>query len=283
LAVAERGLVDGTLRYGGYPMTVTAVDALSLWTDVLANPEEERRAALRAVLAADVVSVTPLGRAEGAEAVSAGLGQSPLSGLFASGTWGEVADQGGSASVTCTFGPGAPLGGVTITATTAGGQLSKVETTMIPAPPPEPVPVDLSGDIASAINGALANGTPVIVAYVDSDGQPQLSLRGTAQVLNEKQLAMWSRSATGGLPTSVADRPPITAFYRDPAKRVTYQLQGRARVEPDESLRRQIFDHSPEVEQNFDPELKGAAIVVDVTRVEGRDQRGAFVMSASAG
>jgi len=261
---------------------MTAVDALGLWTDVLAHPEEERLEALRAVLAADVVSITPLGRAEGAEAVSAGLGQSPLSGLFATGTWSDIADQDGSASVTCTFPPGAPLGGVTITATTAGGRLARVETTMIPAPPPEPVPVDLDGDIAGAINGALANGTPVIVAYVDADGQPQLSLRGTAQVLNSKQLAMWSRSATGGLPTSIGDRPRITAFYRDPAQRVTYQFQGQARVEPDEGVRRQIFDNSPEVEQNFDPELKGAAIVVDVTRVEGRDRRGAFVMSADA-
>ena len=264
-------------------MTMTAVDALSLWTDVLAHPEEERLAALRAVLAPDVVSVTPLGRAEGLEAVAAGLGQSPLAGLFAAGTWGDVADQDGSATVTCTFQPGAPLGGVTITATTVEGQLSKVETTMIPAPPPEPVPVDLSGDIAGALNGALANGTPVIVAYVDGEGQPQLSLRGTFQVLNDQQLAMWSRSATGGLPTSIAERPRITAFYRDPTQRVTYQFQGLARVEPDESVRRRIFDNSPEVEQNFDPELKGAAIVVDVTRVEGRDRRGAFVMSSSAG
>lgn len=264
-------------------MTMTAADALGLWTQVLAHPEEERMAELKAVLADDVVSVTPLGRAEGAEAVAAGLGQSPLSGLFASGSWGEVADKDGSATVTCTFPPGAPLGGVTITATTAGGQLAKVETTMIPAAPPEPVPVDLSGDIAAAVNGALANATPVIVAYVDAEGQPQLSLRGTTQVLNDKQLAMWSRSATGGLPTSVADRPRVSAFYRDPAKRVTYQFHGRARVETDEAVRRQIFDNSPEVEQNFDPELKGAAIVIDVTRVEGRDQRGSFVMSASAG
>lgn len=264
-------------------MTMTAADALGLWTEVLAHPGEETVGALRAVLADDVVSITPLGRAEGAEAVAAGLGQSPLSGLFASGTWSDVADQNGSASITCTFQPGAPLGGVTITATTAGGQLAKVETTMIPAPPPEPVAVDLSGDIATAVNGALANGTPVIVAYVDGDGQPQLSLRGTAQVLNDKQLAMWSRSATGGLPTSVVDRPRISAFYRDSAKRVTYQFHGLARVEQDDAVRRQVFDNSPEVEQNFDPELKGAAIVVDITRVDGRDQRGSFVMSSTAG
>ena len=261
-------------------MTTTAVDALGLWTEVLAHPEEERVAALRAVLADDIVSVTPLGRAEGSEAVAAGLGQSPLSGLFAAGTWSDVADQDDTATVTCTFQPGAPLGGVTITATTAGGQLAKVETTMIPAAPPEPVPVELTGDIAAAVNGALANGTPVVVAYVDSDGQPQLSLRGTAQVLNDQQLALWSRSATGGLPTSVVDRPRITAWYRDPAKRVHYQFHGLARVVTDEAVRRQVFDNSPQVEQNFDPERKGAAIVVDVIRVEGRDGRGPFVMTA---
>ena len=153
-----------------------------------------------------------------------------------------------------------------------------------PAQPPAPLTeMKLTDEIKKAVNESFTSGKPMLVAYVDADGQPQLSLRGTAQVLNDKQLALWSRSATGGLPTSVADRPRLSAFYRDPAKRVTYQFHGLARVETDEAVRRQVFDNSPEVEKNFDPELKGAAIVVDVTRVEGRDQRGPFVMSATAG
>ena len=230
------------------------------------------------MLADDVVSITPLGRSEGVDAVTDALGQSPLSNLFETGTWSEVAERGETASVVCTFRPGAPLGGVTITVTMVEGRVAKVETTMIPAAPPEPVEVDLTGDIAEAVNGALANGTPVVAAYVDEVGQPHLSLRGTAQVLNSRQMAMWARSPSGGLPSAVARRPRLTLWYRDPSKRVTYQFHGVAHVETDDAVRQRVFDNSPEVERNFDPEQKGAAVVVDVTRVEGRDQRGAFVM-----
>jgi hypothetical protein len=159
--------------------------------------------------------------------------------------------------------------------------LASVAATMIPAAPPEPIALDLTGDIAAAINAALSNGTPVLLAYVDEVGQPHLSLRGTTQVLDATRLALWSRVATGGLPRSIAERPRVSAFYRDPAQRTNYQFHGVAHVENEEAVRRTVFDHSPEVERNFDPELRGAAIVIDVTRVEGRDQRGAFVMDSA--
>ena len=69
-----------------------------------------------------------------------------------------------------------------------------------PAPPPPEGPVELGPETAEAVNGALSNGTPVLVAYVDATGQAQLSYRGSTQVFGSDQLAMWIRDPAGGLP-----------------------------------------------------------------------------------
>lgn len=142
----------------------------------------------------------------------------------------------------------------------------------------ETTPVDLSGAIAAAVNGAFMNRTPVTVAYVDANGQPHLSLRGTTQVINDQQLALWARNPEGGLPGALAAQPRLALMYRDPATRTSYQFHGPGRLVTDAALRDRIFDNSPELERGMDPDRRGAAIVIDVTRVEGRDERGVFVM-----
>jgi hypothetical protein len=44
---------------------------------------------------------------------------------------------------------------------------------------------------------------------------------------------------------------------------------GRGHVEPDEAIRRTVFENSPELERNQDPDRKGVAIVIDVEAVNG--------------
>ena len=91
----------------------------------------------------------------------------------------------------------------------------------------------LDGAIATAVNGALDNGTPIIAAYVDRNGQPQLSLRGTTQVYSSDQVALWIRDPKGGLVRALPDSPRLSFFYRDPAARTFLQIQGRGRVDDD--------------------------------------------------
>jgi hypothetical protein len=59
---------------------------------------------------------------------------------------------------------------------------------------PRPSPIQLTAEIRDAVNGALANGTPVVVAYVDARGQPRLSFRGSTQVFSDDQFAIWVRN-----------------------------------------------------------------------------------------
>jgi hypothetical protein len=137
----------------------------------------------------------------------------------------------------------------------------------------------LEGDIAKAVDNALSDGAPILLSYVDGDGQPHLSYRGTTQVHSDTQLALWARDANGGLPRALANNPRVTLLYRHPETRTMYIFYGTARVEGDEAERNHIFDSSPEREQQTDPERKGVAIVVDVNSVQGRTVDGPFTMT----
>jgi hypothetical protein len=37
-------------------------------------------------------------------------------------------------------------------------------------------------------------------------------------------------------------------------------------------LRRQVFDHSPEIERSMDPDRRGVAVLIDVDKVKGRSR-----------
>ncbi len=52
--------------------------------------------------------------------------------------------------------------------------------------------IDLSG-YKEAIDGALANGTPCVVATASARGEPNISLRGSMMVFDADHLAYWDR------------------------------------------------------------------------------------------
>jgi hypothetical protein len=133
--------------------------------------------------------------------------------------------------------------------------------------------LDISEAMGELFKHALApNLKPVSVAYVDDAGKPKISHRGTVQRLNSKQLALWARNPEGGIASAMASKPAIALHYSDftdLAKRVYLNVGGRGHVEPEETIRRTVFDNSPEPERNQDPDRKGVAIVIDVEEVNG--------------
>ena len=146
---------------------------------------------------------------------------------------------------------------------------------------PTPTPLKLTEDMKAAVSNAYDNRTPVVVTYVDENGQPSMSLRGTTQAYSDNQLAIWARAGSG-MPESLKQRPKITLFYRDPATRTTLQFRGRARQEDDQQVRDLVFDRSPANEQAADPDRKGVVIIVDLDRVDGRTPEGPVMMRANA-
>ena len=229
------------------------------------------------MLADDVTLSSPLGTGAGRDAVLDSVGS--VQPMLAAATWSDPVVDGDTVTVSATLPPGSVLGTAVLTFRFDGdGKIAELHQALTPGAPPPATSVVLDGAIADLVNGALDNGTPIIAAYVDRDGQPQLSLRGTTQVYSTDQVALWIRNPEGGLVGVLPENSRLTFFYRDPATRTFLQIQGRGRVDADPHVRDVVFDNSPEREQAVDPERRGAAVIVDVDRVQGRLPDGAINM-----
>jgi hypothetical protein len=252
--------------------------AVRQFLEAATSGADDAFAALADDLAADVTVTGPLGTGTGREPALAAIRQ--VQPMLAAATWSEPSVDGDAIKATATLPPGSVLGTAALTFRfDDDGRIADVRQALTPGAPPPPIAVDLDGEIAELVNGALDNGTPIIAAYVDRDGQPQLSLRGTTQVYSPDQVALWIRDPLGGLVRALPDSPRLSFFYRDPGRRTFLQIQGRGRVDADPQVRDVVFDNSPEREQAIDPERLGVAVVVDVDRVQGRLAGGAVNMA----
>jgi hypothetical protein len=134
--------------------------------------------------------------------------------------------------------------------------------------------VDLTGDIAAAVNGAAASGHPIVISYVDDDGYPATSFRGSAQVYSPRQLAVWARKPDEGLARAIADRPKVSLVYfnRDSPGPRYLAFRGLARVDP--NAKNTVYANMIESEQRVDPDRHGVAVVIDVEVVQGAGSTG---------
>jgi hypothetical protein len=145
-----------------------------------------------------------------------------------------------------------------------GGYGSGAKATPEPSGEVTEIPLAVKG----MINNSLANQTPIVVTYVDDNGAPHSSLRGSVCVLSPTQIAIWVRHVDGGLPKAVGKNPNISLFYSDRRANAVINVMGRAHIAADEPTRRKVFELSPEVEQTHDPHRHGVAIVIDVAQMQ---------------
>ena len=126
----------------------------------------------------------------------------------------------------------------------------------------------LDDELKRIIDNALTERTPMVVASVDAEGRPRLTFRGSLQTFSDDQVGFWARNPEGGTMENIAGNPHVAMMMRNPDTRVVLQLMGRARrVQGAE--RDQVYANAPEFEQRADAEKKGAAVIVDLDRVEG--------------
>jgi hypothetical protein len=139
-----------------------------------------------------------------------------------------------------------------------------------------PDPVNLTGEIAAAIDGAALRGHQLALAYVRDDGSPSVAFRGSTYVRSSTELAIWARKRDSGLTAAITERPRVSlVFYEMDGPGARYlAIEGRARVagELDDEVYNAIID--PERQQ--DPERKGIAVIVDVDSVAGATANGFF-------
>jgi hypothetical protein len=207
----------------------------------------------------------------------------PSTPIYYQGGWSDPVAEGDTLKVTGNFPDlGAAPRAMNLTFSFNGsGKISQIKQELVAGGPPQQVD-EIPAHIRGQIDGALANGTPICVCYVDADGQPQQSLRGSTIVYSPTQLAIWLRSAEGGLTRAIQTNPRLSLLYRDSKSRSTIVVQGRGHIETDPEVRRRVYEMTPEVEQFHDTARNGAALIIDVTRLQGGGPRGNFRMQREA-
>jgi hypothetical protein len=139
-----------------------------------------------------------------------------------------------------------------------------------------PDPVNLTGEIAAAIDGAVLRGHPLAVSFVRDDGSPSVSFRGGTYVRSANQLAIWVRKRDSGLAAAIVQRPRVSLVFLEPEGPGARYLaiEGRAKVAPE--IDQEVYDAIVEPERQQDAERQGVAVLVDVDSVTGAGENGFF-------
>jgi hypothetical protein len=137
--------------------------------------------------------------------------------------------------------------------------------------PPTLTELKLSPEMKTAVNTALASGRAIVVGYVDEDGAPQLSYRGSTQAYSDTQLAIWVRNPQGRILSATSKNPAVCLLYGnfDPTARGFMTFRGRARIDEGAEARRRVYEQAPEGERNLDKERKGIPLIIDLDSVDG--------------
>lgn len=138
--------------------------------------------------------------------------------------------------------------------------------------PPVLTKLQLSPALKETVNTALAHGRMMSVAYVSPEGRPELSFRGSVQAYSDTQLAIWVRNPEGGILKAVmSGHPHIALLYGElgAQSKAFVTFRGRGRVESSESMRRKVYDDSPELERDLDKDRNGVALIIDLDSVDG--------------
>lgn len=133
--------------------------------------------------------------------------------------------------------------------------------------------IELSEEMRQALNNSLEDDRPVVFASVGPDGQPRLGFVGSIHVHSADQLAVWLRKTDSFSASNIRTNPKLAFLYRNPDKRQSWQFQGRARlIEDDPELRERVYNAIPDREKQFDLEMQGNAVVIDLDRIIERGQ-----------
>jgi hypothetical protein len=206
-------------------------------------------------------------------------GQWSFTPVMSQGLWSEPAALGDQVLVTGKFpGIGAAPQGYQITfsfdADNRITEIAEIFTFPRPGAPAAAMP----DHVRAVIDRALANGSPIVLGYVDSAGQPSLSPRGSLQTYSGAELCMWVRDANSGLIAAVNAGRPLGLLYRESRTRTTLSMKGVGRIADDADTRDRVFSMAPEVEQRHDQARSGVAMIIRLTEMTGTSPYGAVLV-----
>lgn len=261
---------------------VSVPEAIEAYLAAVKEPTDANLAKLGPWLAPDVAVIGLVGAASGREPLLSVLAAPNATQLVSTVEWSEPRQEGAEVVVDGNMPPGRPLSALRFAFSLDGeGRITRIGQQMVMAEPPAPEPLRIHPEWKELIDGALANGTPIIVAYVDAGGTPHISPRGSVHVLNETQLGMWARDPEGGLLKGIAANPNVAFYYRDPKTRQAFTITGTARVAADAATREAVYQGQPALERNMDGRMVGRAVVIDVQQLEAAGPAGRAKMVRS--
>lgn len=232
-------------------------------------------------LAPDIVLSSGGTDVVGIDAVTDRLnGQWPLTSVYAQGEWTEPVSVAGTARVGATFPTFGTIKGYELKFTfDEGDRVTRLDETITMYPAPKPLE-HIPPVAKTAINGALANGTPIVVGYPDANGVPVLSIRGSTQVYSDLELCIWVRNAKSGIIDAVRAGRPLSLLYRNSPRRMTLVMSGRGSIAEDPAARDRVWALSPEVEKRHDPARNGVALLIRIERMAGNAPGGPVLVVA---
>lgn len=131
--------------------------------------------------------------------------------------------------------------------------------------------ISLTEEMQQALNSALAESSPVIVATAGASGAPDMAFKGSVMAFDAERLAFWERSH-GTTLQNLIENPQVCLLYRNPARQLAWKFFGSAELHGDGEVRQQVMDRTVPVELSRDPERKGIAVVIRIDRVlRGRE------------
>jgi Pyridoxamine 5'-phosphate oxidase len=230
--------------------------------------DENAQVLLSAALDENVRAVGPFANGRGRAEVLAALANPTLP-LMSMATWDDPIENESTTILTATAPPGLPVSGLTVTLERSNGLITEIVQEVTMAPPPESTPVEITEEIAEALNTAFDSGAPIVLSYVDGQGVPHLSFRGTIHVHSSTEIGLWIRDPKGGLLRAIETNPNVALLYNNPETRLHYDITGTARRIDDADIRDLVFERSPQFEQGLDAARRGAAVLIAVSRLVG--------------
>jgi pyridoxamine 5'-phosphate oxidase-like protein len=206
----------------------------------------------------------------------------PNTPVYRRGFWSAAQEDGDKVKVSATFpAMGAAPAAVNLTFSFNGqDQISVVDQEIVPQPRPEPTDT-IPDNAKGLIDTALANDTPLCIAYVDEDGVPNMSMRGSTHVHSPTQLAIWVRNKGGGMSKAIEKNPNVGLLYRDNATRSTLVIKGRAHMSEDPEIVEKVWNSIQDVEQKHETRESGCAMIIDVLSIGGGTPKGGVRMQRS--
>jgi predicted pyridoxine 5'-phosphate oxidase superfamily flavin-nucleotide-binding protein len=132
------------------------------------------------------------------------------------------------------------------------------------------MPIALTDEMTKALDNALVDRSPCLVATASAEGVPDVSYRGSVMVFDHEHLAFWER-AKGETLSNLGENPHVCVLYRNAETRLGWRFYGGAEVLRDGALRAQIMERVNQFELAQDAERTGYAILIRVDRVRARN------------